>query len=294
MKLHWFSVSSSGEDCSCGIPLDSSRTPSSWSSNRSDSGVHDLNYSTRLLMANSSSTLPARHSKSLDQLGPDVLATINGGSTTSCSSSQEQRDGASPKTLPRSVSTQLLNKHNSPGSRTLTSPASAPSRNKSNQQTSSCAIVFQNQPTATTLPRAKSSQALILETDLYSQASHSTSINSLLVAMFPEIAPTSSPGSKKALNYRSATLGRKQSSSKKKENCIGTLDLAQLAANCLDSGVIEKLQETPRCHRISRQQQNLPLHNGNGLYSSTTLDRHTYDKARCIGKQQKIYTDGSR
>lgn len=132
------------DDCSCGIGgmMDARTVASSVWSPRSEGAVQDvMGYPGRLMLA-PTSTLPARAtSKSLDQLGPDLVTSHVPPAVLS-----------SPKTLPRSISTQLIsssgNKHrggmvnaNSSG-RLNNAPATVPSRGKQRPQAPSCATLF--------------------------------------------------------------------------------------------------------------------------------------------------------
>ena len=130
------------DDCSCGINaiLDSRTVASSVWSPRSEGGVQEvIGYPGRLMLA-PNATLPARHSKSLDQLGPDLVT-----------SHQAQSIATSPKTLPRSASTQLISnkhqhQHHRSASRIATPPATVPSRGKQRPIAPSCTSLFPPQP----------------------------------------------------------------------------------------------------------------------------------------------------
>lgn len=104
------------EDCSCGISgIIESKTSSVWSP-RSEGAVQDLS----MIQARFGlvpSALPARHSKSLDQLGPEI---------------PQLHQPTSPKTLPRSASTQLFSKQRA--GRNITPPTSVPSKGRSRSQ----------------------------------------------------------------------------------------------------------------------------------------------------------------
>lgn len=134
------------DDCSCGIGgmMDARTVASSVWSPRSEGAVQEvMGYPGRLMLAPTSGTLPARHSKSLDQLGPDLVTSHQPPVSAVLSS---------PKTLPRSISTQLIsssNKHRQSGmvnanssGRLNNPPATVPSRGKQRSQTPSCATLF--------------------------------------------------------------------------------------------------------------------------------------------------------
>ncbi|XP_023246874.1 uncharacterized protein LOC106636222 [Copidosoma floridanum] len=255
------------DDCSCGISnnnavMDARVVASSVWSPRSEGACQEIMtaYPGRLLLAPTAS-LPARHSKSLDQLlGPDLVT-----------SHQPQSRATSPKTLPRSASTQLIsNKQQHQqriAARIATPPATVPSRGKLRPTAPSCATLFPPQqrqqacsapnptlgstPVVATLPRAKSTQTLV--PSAYSgllaggdgpggmktnQQQRSNSITSLLAAMFPEM-----PRNEHLPGYRP------------------TPDFAHLT---------DRLALEPRSHRLSHEV------NGEPVLCTATLDRLSY------------------
>ncbi|XP_015119220.1 protein FAM135A [Diachasma alloeum] len=263
------------EDCSCGISqILESRTASVWSP-RSEGAAQDIG-AIQARFSLVPSTLPARHSKSLDQLGPEIPPM------------QQQR--TSPKTLPRSISTQLFPKH---GGRNTTLPTSVPCKGRSRSQmplhsaqsTTLYPTFGQHQACSapnpslgstpiSTLPRAKSSQLLVPNScreqhDLDSDVdAPSNSITSLLAAMFPELPPNSYlPGYRPSKKMSGVTT------------YVGAFDFNQLTG-CLnektDSG--QRMRVEPRSHRLATL---LPknITNGNAEVQSlrtATLDRATY------------------
>lgn len=180
------------DDCSCGIAaILESRSMGIWSP-RSEGAAQDIgSIQARLMLM--PSTLPARHSKSLDQLGPDLVAPL--------------QPRTSPKTLPRSVSTQLFPRGQRGGGRNVTPPATVPSRGRPRSTVPSSSTLFPpagqqacsapnpslNSTPVITLPRAKSTQMLVPNRQQQQQQQQSdyqsTSITSLLAAMFPELPP---------------------------------------------------------------------------------------------------------
>ena len=258
------------EDCSCGIAaILESRTSSVWSP-RSEGAAQDIaSIQARLTLAPSS--LPARHSKSLDQLGPE-LAPL--------------QPRTSPKTLPRSASTQLFPRPRNP--RNSTPPTTVPSKGRtrsavplhststslfppsSGHQACSAPNPSLGSTPITTLPRAKSTQILVPQS--YRQDPHSTSITSLLVAMFPELPPSGHfPG------YRPTPKPCEPTYSV--PTYVGTFDLNQLAG-CLNADST-KSQDTRRIIAdppVPRSQRLLPPKQPNGEDSlrTATLDRVTY------------------
>lgn len=186
---------------------------------RSEGAAQDIgSIQARLMLT--PSTLPARHSKSLDQLGPDLVPL---------------QPRASPRTLPRSVSTQLFPRQRG-GGRNVTPPATVPSRGRpgstvpssstlfppSNQQACSAPNPSLGSTPVIPLPRAKSTQMLVPNR----QSDHqSASITSLLATMFPELPPGGHlPG------YRPSSKSCDQSLTV--PSCMATLDLSQLP-DCL-------------------------------------------------------------
>lgn len=192
-----------------------SRNVSVWSP-RSDGGV-DINS----IQAHFMLTPSARHSKSLDQLGPEITP---------------QPTRTSPKTLPRSASTQLFPRLQR-GVINVTLPTSVPSRgrSKSSMSSSGATLIPPTRQQAcsapnpslgstpiATLPRAKSTQMLVPNSCQQSQ-----SITSLLAAMFPEI-----PSGDHFPGYRPSTKSYEHNLTV--PSCVGTLDLAQLTS-CFNS-----------------------------------------------------------
>lgn len=247
------------DDCSCGMGVimdsrvangGSSSSSSVWSP-RSEGATNQADllagYSSRLMIAAAAAmattSLPgARHSKSLDQLGPDLdqqqppTRATNAASASAATAAAaghqlqlQQQPHLSSKTLPRSASTQLI-------SRIATAPASVPSRGKQRPLAPSCTSLFPacsapdpcslgSTPVAT-LPRAKSTQTLV-PNSLQQQQPHphsSSSITSLLAAMFPEI-----PRSGQLPGYRPPSP---------------SLDFAELADSIIFDGSIEQILKT--------------------------------------------------
>lgn len=203
------------DDCSCGIAaILESRSMGIWSP-RSEGAAQDIgSIQARLMLT--PSTLPARHSKSLDQLGPDLVPL---------------QPRTSPKTLPRSVSTQLFPRQRN-GGRNVTPPATVPSRGRprstvpsstslfppSSQQACSAPNPSLGSTPVIPLPRAKSTQMLVPNRQQQQQSDQqSTSITSLLAAMFPELPPGGQlPG------YRPSSKSCDQNLTV--PTCIGALD----------------------------------------------------------------------
>ncbi|KAL2718732.1 uncharacterized protein V1478_011151 [Vespula squamosa] len=282
------------DDCSCGIAaILESRSMGIWSP-RSEGAAQDIG-AMQARFATTPSTLPARHSKSLDQLGPEMPPL---------------QPRASPKTLPRSVSTQLFPKQRG-GIRNATPPATVPSRGRPRSTVPSGNTLFPpsgqqqacsapNPSLSSTpvipLPRAKSTQMLVQNRQQVDP--QSTSIGSLLVAMFPEL-----PSDTRLPGYRPSAKSCEQNLTV--PSYIRTLDLAQLA-DCLNtesksSQISEdfhsldtrRIRLEPRSHRLlNRQgltgndQNNFPLgksganvdgflHEQQPLHTAT-LDRITY------------------
>lgn len=215
------------DDCSCGIAaILESRSIGIWSP-RSEGAAQDIaSIQARLMLT--PSTLPARHSKSLDQLGPELAAPL--------------QPRTSPKTLPRSVSTQLFPRGQRGGGRNVTPPATVPSRGRprstvpssntlfppSGQQACSAPNPSLGSTPVIPLPRAKSTQMLVPNRQHQQQSDHhSTSITSLLAAMFPELPPGGHlPG------YRPSSKSCDQNLTV--PTCVGALDLSRLP-DCLES-----------------------------------------------------------
>ncbi|KAJ8688273.1 hypothetical protein QAD02_024068 [Eretmocerus hayati] len=211
------------DDCVCGV--DGRTLANSVWSPRSEGAAHELSgYPGRLMLA-PTAQLPARHSKSLEQLlDPDVVtshqppANSNASHLLSSCGSAIGSGGYQmtqvSRTLPRSASTQLLG---GPASRPQPRPKFPQPQQQQQQQqrfrptqAPLCAslVALQTCPVAAiaTLPRAKSTQTLV-KPSLYSSAAeaatgniygtishhglgngngHSASITSLLAAMFPD------------------------------------------------------------------------------------------------------------
>ncbi|XP_047361672.1 uncharacterized protein LOC124953801 isoform X1 [Vespa velutina] len=296
------------DDCSCGIAaILESRSMGIWSP-RSEGAAQDIG-AMQARFATSPSTLPARHSKSLDQLGPEMAPL---------------QPRSSPKTLPRSVSTQLFPKQRG-GIRNATPPATVPSRGgrprstvpsgntllppSGQQQACSAPNPSLSSTPVIPLPRAKSTQMLVQNRQQVDP--QSASIGSLLVAMFPEL-----PSDTRLPGYRPS--GKSCEQNLTVPSYIRTLDLAQLA-DCLNtesksSQISEdfhsldtrRIRLEPRSHRLlNRQgltgndQNNFPLGksgaNVDGLLReqqplhTATLDRITY---RGNGRKQAHQTGG--
>ncbi|XP_044020211.1 uncharacterized protein LOC122860456 [Aphidius gifuensis] len=278
------------EDCSCGISgIIESKTSSVWSP-RSEGAVQDLSMiQARFGLA--PSALPARHSKSLDQLGPEIPQLIQ---------------PTSPKTLPRSASTQLFSKQRA--GRNITPPTSVPSKSRSRSQaplhTARSTTLYppSGQQLASsapnpslgftpvaTLPRAKSTQILVENSyQRYNNSDEnldrpSTSITSLLAAMFPELSTTSElPGYKPS---------KKQQQNLQVPSYIGEFDLSQLCisdknevSTTLDS---RRLRLEPRshhlypinCNQLTNVNNKKPQNGESDVNQSlrtATLDRATY------------------
>ncbi|XP_012538581.1 protein FAM135A isoform X3 [Monomorium pharaonis] len=242
------------DDCSCGIAaLIDSRSMAIWSP-RSEGAAQDIgSIQARLILT--PSTLPARHSKSLDQLGPELAAPV--------------QPKTSPKTLPRSVSTQLFSRGLRGGGRNVTPPATVPSRGKARSTVPSISTLFPpsgqqacsapNPSLGSTpvipLPRAKSTQMLMQQQQSDYQSS---SISSLLAVMFPELPPgTHLPG------YRPSSKSCDQNLAV--PTYVGALDLSQLP-DCLteskSANTVEdyhsldtrKIRLEPRSHRLGNRQ----------------------------------------
>ncbi|XP_011692310.1 PREDICTED: uncharacterized protein LOC105452679 isoform X1 [Wasmannia auropunctata] len=246
------------DDCSCGIAaILESRTVGIWSP-RSEGAAQDIgSIQGRLILT--PSTLPARHSKSLDQLGPELAAPL--------------QPRTSPKTLPRSVSTQLFTRGLRGGGRNVTPPATVPSRGKSRSTVPSISTLFPpsgqqacsapNPSLGSTpvipLPRAKSTQMLVPNRQQQQQSDYqSSSISSLLAVMFPELPPGGHlPG------YRPSSKSCDQNLAV--PTYVGALDLSQLpdclteskSANTMEdyhSLDIRRIRLEPRSHRLGNRQ----------------------------------------
>ncbi|KAK9305937.1 hypothetical protein QLX08_003181 [Tetragonisca angustula] len=241
------------DDCSCGIAaILESRSMGIWSP-RSEGAAQDIG-SVQGRLTLTPSTLPARHSKSLDQLGPEIAPI---------------QPRTSPKTLPRSVSTQLFPRQRA-GTRNATPPATVPSRGRQRSTPPSSSTLFPpsgqqacSAPNPTLgstpvvpLPRAKSTQMLVLPRQ---QADpHNTSITSLLAAMFPELPPGGQlPG------YRPSSKSCEQTLAV--PTCLATIDHGQMT-DCWNENkapnVVEdyhsldtrRIRLEPRSHRLATRQ----------------------------------------
>ncbi|XP_018302274.1 uncharacterized protein [Mycetomoellerius zeteki] len=246
------------DDCSCGIAaILESRSMGIWSP-RSEGAAQDIgSIQARLILT--PSTLPARHSKSLDQLGPELAAPL--------------QPRTSPKTLPRSVSTQLFSRGLRGGGRNVTPPATVPSRGKSRSTVPSISTLFPpsgqqacsapNPSLGSTpvipLPRAKSTQMLVPNRQQQQQSDYqSSSISSLLAVMFPELPPGGQlPG------YRPSSKSCDQNLAV--PTYAGALDLSQLSDCLTDSKSANTIEDyhsldtrrirlEPRSHRLGTRQ----------------------------------------
>ncbi|KYN42967.1 hypothetical protein ALC56_02772 [Trachymyrmex septentrionalis] len=289
------------DDCSCGIAaILESRSMGIWSP-RSEGAAQDIgSIQARLILT--PSTLPARHSKSLDQLGPELAAPL--------------QPRTSPKTLPRSVSTQLFSRGLRGGSRNVTPPATVPSRGKSRSTVPSISTLFPpsrqhacsapNPSLGSTpvipLPRAKSTQMLVPNRQQQQQSDYqSSSISSLLAVMFPELPPGGQlPG------YRPSSKSCDQNLAV--PTYAGALDLSQLSDyyHSLDT---RRIRLEPRSHRLGTRQPLPTTTNDQSSFLSTkasingdflqdpqplhtaTLDRVTYrGNSRKSGHQTGKYS----
>ncbi|XP_011334677.2 uncharacterized protein LOC105277768 isoform X1 [Ooceraea biroi] len=260
------------DDCSCGIAaILESRSLGIWSP-RSEGAAQDIgSIQARLMLT--PSTLPARHSKSLDQLGPELTVPL--------------QPRMSPKTLPRSVSTQLFPRGQRGSGRNVTPPATVPSRGRprstvpssstlfppSGQQACSAPNPSLSSTPVITLPRAKSTQMLVPNRQQQQSDHQSTSITSLLAAIFPELPPGGHlPG------YRPSSKSCDQNLTV--PSCVGALDLSQLP-DCLTESKSVNLVEDyhsldtrrirlePRSHRLGTRQPLPPTTNDQSSFLST-------------------------
>ncbi|XP_012538580.1 uncharacterized protein LOC105837930 isoform X2 [Monomorium pharaonis] len=215
------------DDCSCGIAaLIDSRSMAIWSP-RSEGAAQDIgSIQARLILT--PSTLPARHSKSLDQLGPELAAPV--------------QPKTSPKTLPRGKARSTV-----PSISTLFPPSGQQACSAPNPSLGSTPVI--------PLPRAKSTQMLMQQQQSDYQSS---SISSLLAVMFPELPPgTHLPG------YRPSSKSCDQNLAV--PTYVGALDLSQLP-DCLteskSANTVEdyhsldtrKIRLEPRSHRLGNRQ----------------------------------------
>lgn len=239
------------DDCSCGIAaILESRSIGIWSP-RSEGAAQDIgSIQARLMLT--PSTLPARHSKSLDQLGPELAAPLPHLRT-------------SPKTLPRSISTQLFPRGQRGDGRNVTPPATVPSRGRSRSTVPSSNTLFPpsgqqacsapNPSLGSTpvipLPRAKSTQMLVpnRQQQHHQQSDHqSTSITSLLAAIFPELPPSGQlPG------YRPSSKSCDQNLTV--PSCVGALDLSQLPDCLTESKSANLMEGTDRMFPILKKKE---------------------------------------
>ncbi|XP_031830861.1 protein FAM135A isoform X3 [Nomia melanderi] len=269
------------DDCSCGIAaILESRSMGIWSP-RSEGANQDIGMvQGRLTLT--PSTLPARHSKSLDQLGPEIAPV---------------QPRTSPKTLPRSVSTQLFPRQRG-GARNATPPATVPSRGRqrstapssntlfppSGQQACSAPNPSLGSTPVVPLPRAKSTQMLVLNRQQQADPQN-TSITSLLAAMFPELPPGGQlPG------YRPSKQSCEQTLTV--PTCVGTIDHTQMT-DCWTENKAEdyhsldtrRIRLEPRSHRLATRQ---PL--------STVTDQNSFLPGKSVNgdsflqEQQPLHT----
>lgn len=232
------------------------------------------NYLLQARLTLAPSALPARHSKSLDQLGPE-LAPV--------------QPRTSPKTLPRSASTQLFPRQRG-GPRNVTPPASVPSKGRTRsaaplhsahstnlfppagtQQACSAPNPSLGSTPIITLPRAKSTQILVPQS--YRQPTESTSITSILAAMFPELPPSGHfPG------YRPSSKSAEQNLTV--PTYVGTFDLAQLAGCLTSDSSKPETNHTLDTRRIiagapvPRSQRLLPPRHSNSVVGNDGISFH--------------------
>lgn len=125
--------------------LDTRALASSIWSPRSEGAAQEMSgYPGRLLFAPSAS-LPTRHSKSLDQLGPELTTSPTLSSQYIAVESSQGGMTSSAKTLPRSVSIQLLGskqQQRTHNTRNVTPPSTVPSRSKQRSIAPSCTSLF--------------------------------------------------------------------------------------------------------------------------------------------------------
>ncbi|XP_068967066.1 protein FAM135A isoform X5 [Bombus flavifrons] len=273
------------DDCSCGIAaILESRSMGIWSP-RSEGAAQDIGSVQGRLML-TPSTLPARHSKSLDQLGPDIAPV---------------QPRTSPKTLPRSVSTQLFPRQRG-GARNVTPPATVPSRGRQRSTAPSSSTLFPpsgqqacsapNPSLGSTpvipLPRAKSTQMLVLPRQ--QNDPQNTSITSLLAAMFPELPPGGQlPG------YRPSNKSCEQTLTV--PTCLGTMDHAQMT-DCWSENKAPNINEDyhsldtrrirlePRSHRLpTRHPLSTANDQNNFLPTKASVNGDTF-----LPEQQPLHT----
>ncbi|XP_074110835.1 protein FAM135A [Cotesia typhae] len=267
------------EDCSCGISaILESRESSVWSP-RSEGAAQDI-ASIQARLSLGPTSLPARHSKSLDQLGPEIASP---------------QPRTSPKTLPRSASTQLFPRQRS-GGRNPTPPTSVPSKGRSRSQaplhTARSTTLFPpsgqqqafsapNPSLGSTpvmpLPRAKSTQMLVANSR-HEYMQPSTSITSLLAAMFPELPPNGHfPGYRPS--NKTCEFGI-PSCNFDLNNKFGSFDSNHKPES--NSTGNQRIRLEPRSHRLFHPDKSLNIPNGvfdetnSGNMRSATLDRVTY------------------
>ncbi|OAD52892.1 hypothetical protein WN48_11248 [Eufriesea mexicana] len=274
------------DDCSCGIAaILESRSMGIWSP-RSEGAAQDME-SVQGRLTLTPSSLPAKHSKSLDQLGPDI---------------PQAQPRTSPKTLPRSVSTQLFPRQRGV-SRNVTPPATVPSRGRQRSTAPSSSTLFPpsgqqacsapNPSLGSTpvvpLPRAKSTQMLVLPRQ---QADpQNTSITSLLAAMFPELPPGEQlPG------YRPSNKSCEQTLTV--PTCLPTMDHCQMTdcwsenkapnvAEDYHSLDTRRIRLEPRSHRLAARQ---PLSTATNDQNSFVANKVSVNGESFLPEQQPLHT----
>ncbi|XP_011882605.1 PREDICTED: uncharacterized protein LOC105570195 isoform X2 [Vollenhovia emeryi] len=218
------------DDCSCGITaILESRSMGIWSP-RSEGAAQDIgSIQARLILT--PSTLPARHSKSLDQLGPELATPL--------------QPRTSPKTLPRGKPRSTV-----PSISTLFPPSGQQACSAPNPSLGSTPVI--------PLPRAKSTQMLVPNRQQQQSDYQSSSISSLLAVMFPELPPGGHlPG------YRPSSKSCDQNLTV--PTYMGALDLSQLpdclteskSANTMEdyhSLDTRRIRLEPRSHRLGTRQ----------------------------------------
>ncbi|KAL0114103.1 hypothetical protein PUN28_011430 [Cardiocondyla obscurior] len=219
------------DDCNCGVAaILESRNMAIWSP-RSEGAAQDIgSIQARLILT--PSTLPARHSKSLDQLGPELVTP--------------PQPRTSPKTLPRGKPRSTV-----PSISTLFPPSGQQACSAPNPSLGSTPVI--------PLPRAKSTQMLVPNRQQQQQSDYQSSpISSLLAVMFPELPPGGHlPG------YRPSSKSCEQNLTV--PTYMGALDLSQLpdclteskSANTMEdyhSLDTRRLRLEPRSHRLGTRQ----------------------------------------